>query len=237
MITLTTITAYCYTGSRNKKNIPYNNRGGKLMVFSSVEVTSVIVALISTAGTVICAVLGKKAGNTKSHEAGKASEKRRLSFNIWAAGMLLCLLVAVGSFSFMVWRLWPRLEPSTEVAIVHPSDMAQAEQTITVRGTSKGLQEDHVIWVLVFAQEVGRYYPQNKPVIMEAGDRWSSLVYIGVENDTGKKFDIIAVIGDSEAQDAFNAYLAEAGDRDDWPGMVELPRGATIYVRISVIRN
>jgi hypothetical protein len=115
--------------------------------------------------------------------------------------------------------------------------LARVDQTEVVRGTFQGLPTGKTIWIVLFIPEVGQYYPQNRPADLEAANRWSSLAYIGIPSDTGKRFDILAVVADTGAQNAFNAYLADARDRSDWAGMEALPEGAVIYDRITVTRK
>jgi len=205
------------------------------MEFSGTNITQILVTLISTIGAVIYAVVGRKAENTK-RLAGEEKEVKRPPLSKWALGMWACIAIAVINTGFLGWRLL-RPAPTTDVAITYPINLAKVDQTETVRGTVQGLPAGQVIWVVVFAQEVGRYYPQNRPADLEAGNKWSSLVYIGIPSDTDKRFDILAVIADTEAQNAFNAYLADARDRSDWAGLEALPAGAVIYDRITVTRK
>jgi hypothetical protein len=208
------------------------------MQFSGIDITQILVTLISTAGAILCAVVGKKAEDAKHR---RDAEKRRadkppMPLSKWAVGMWICIVVAVMNSGLLGWR-WLRPGPTTDVTITYPINQARVDQTETVRGTSQGLSAEQVIWVVVFVQEVGRYYPQNRPADMEAGDNWSSIVYIGIPADTGKRFDILAVVANEEAQDAFTVYLADARDRSDWPGLESLPAGAVIYDRITVTRR
>jgi len=199
------------------------------MEFSSADITQILVTLISTIGTVICAVVGRKVEE-------EGSKRPPMAVSKWAVGMWVCMAIAIINSAYFGWRLL-RPSPTTDVSITYPINQARVDHTETVRGTSQELPAGQVIWVVVFAQKVGRYYPQNRPADIEAGDNWSSIVYIGIPDDTGNRFDIIAVVASTEAQDAFNAYLADAGDQSDWPGLEALPEGAVIYDRITVTRK
>jgi hypothetical protein len=202
------------------------------MEFSGINITQILVTLISTIGAVICAVVGRKAEGLVREE--KKVEKPPLSK--WALGMWACVAIAVINTGLLAWRLlYPG--PATNVTITYPINLARVDQTETVRGTVHGLLGEQVVWVVVFAQGVGRYYPQNRPADIEADNKWSSIVYIGVPADTDKRFDILAVVVDSEAQNAFDAYLADARDRNDWAGLEALPAGAVIHDRITVTRK
>ncbi|MBN1979568.1 MAG: hypothetical protein JW918_19400 [Anaerolineae bacterium] len=204
----------------------------------SSDIAQIAVSFISTAGAVLCALLGKKA--EKRQQAGKKGRGRETApqprFSKWTIGMWACILIAVVNTGFLGWRfLVPG--PGTEVEISYPRNQAQVEQTEVVRGTSRAIPDGDVIWVVVLSQEAGRYYPQNYAAEVEAKGNWSSITYVGVEGDEGRKFDILAIVADKAAQDAFSAYLADARDKSDWPGLDKLPEGATVYSRITVTRK
>jgi hypothetical protein len=203
------------------------------MEFSAINVTQILTTLITTMGAVVCALVGKKVENSRIRDTELPPKS---SMSMWAWGMWACIAIAVVNTGILGWRLL-RPSPATEVIITYPTNLSRVEQTETVRGTVVGLPEEQVVWVIVFMQEVGRYYPQNRPADLEASNRWSSLVYIGVPSDTDKRFDILVVVADTNAQNALNAYLADARDRGDWAGMEALPEGAVIYDRITVTRK
>jgi len=54
---------------------------------------------------------------------------------------------------------------------------------------------------------------------------------------SNKKFDIMAVLADKEAQGVFNDYLIQAKGEKAWPGLENLPNGAVEYDRITVTRK
>lgn len=202
------------------------------MEFSAIDITQILVTLVSTTGAIIIAFLGRRAeGAERPMEVGREAKKPPLSR--WTLGMWACIAIAALNTVILGWRL---LRP-VDAAITYPANQARVDQIETVRGTVQGLPAGQVIWVVIFPQEVGRYYPQNWPADLEAGGEWSSITYIGVPSDTGKRFDVLVVLADAEAQNAFNAYLADARDRADWPGLEALPSGAVIYDRITVTRN
>ncbi len=200
------------------------------MEISAIDITQILVTLISTIGAIVSARMGKRI------ESAPPSTEKSSTTTKWALGMWICIIVAVVNTVILGWRLLSPA-PATKVAITYPVNLARVEQSETLRGTVEGLPPGQVIWVVIFVQDVGRYYPQNRPADIEAGGKWSSLVYIGQPNDSGKRFDIIAVVANGEAQNAFNVYLADARDRSDWPGLEALPAGATIHDRITVTRK
>lgn len=125
----------------------------------------------------------------------------------------------------------------TVVTIVSPPEGAKVDQFVTIDGESQLLPANSVIWVVVYLPVTGRYYPQNFPADVQANGEWSSTAYIGQQNESGLAADIIAVAADGSAQNVFNTYLIEAKDKNDFSGLEQLPKGVTIYDRVSVIRR
>ena len=140
------------------------------------------------------------------------------------AAVVLVLLVACAA-------------PKPIVKITEPSEGGSVEPTQMVRGTSRAVPTGQVIWVAVFVQKVGRYYPQNQAADVQPNGGWSSLTYIGIASDVGLKFDLIAVLADRDGQAAFSRYLTDARNKSDYSGMEQLPQGVTVYDRISVTRK
>ena len=161
------------------------------------------------------------------------------------------LVCGVMIASLLFSSCWPRPEqrnvpnasptatatPSTEVNIKVPSEGSKVKQTEMVRGTSQNIPAGNVIWMVVFVHDVGRYFPQNQPADVRANGDWDSVTYFGIPSDKSLKFDAIAVLADGGGQLAFNNYLAEARDKNAWPGLERLPEGAKIYGRVSVTRE
>lgn len=125
---------------------------------------------------------------------------------------------------------------STMVRITYPSDGSKVERKVTVRGTSQNIPEGQVIWVVIYVHEARRYFPQDLPADVQVNGDWVSPVIIGIDEDVGKEFDIIVVLVDQKAQDAFNDYLKDWGGKYPSPGLERLPEGALIYQRITVTR-
>lgn len=125
----------------------------------------------------------------------------------------------------------------TTIVIVKPTEDAKVDQFLTVDGESQLLPDGSVIWVVVFLPRTGMYYPQNDPAAMQANGEWTAVAYIGQENESGLAADVIAVVADKSAQNAFRSYLSEARDKQNYPGMASLPSGAVIYDRVRVVRK
>lgn len=127
--------------------------------------------------------------------------------------------------------------PTPSLKITYPPSGGRVEIREIVRGTSQDILKEQAIWIVIYPHEVSRYYPQDYPADVQANGDWSSSVFIGIEIDVGKKFDIIAVLADKKAQDAFNDYLEECKEKRSWPGLESLHEDAVIYDRITVIRR
>ena len=127
--------------------------------------------------------------------------------------------------------------PTTEVKITKPREDDKVKQTDMTKGNSQNIPSGQVIWIVVFVHKVGRYYPQNQPADVQANGDWDSVTYFGGPRDSGLDCDAIAVLADDAGQKAFNRYLTDAKDKNDWPGLERLPDGAKIYSRVSVKRE
>jgi hypothetical protein len=207
------------------------------MEFSFADIAQIIVALITTIGAIVSAVIG---GGVRGKElpAGHTTQPPPSSSGRqgWWWGMWLSIGVGLINAALLGWRWLPPLF-SGEVVITYPADQARVDQVEIVRGTAQRLPPGQVVWVVVFVPEVGRYYPQDRPADLQADNEWSSTAHIGIPSDTGRRFDVLAVLANAEVQTAFNAYLAEAEERGEWAGLEALPAGVVIYDRVTVIRR
>lgn len=131
----------------------------------------------------------------------------------------------------------PTPTPTTEVKIVAPPDRGKVKQTEMVKGTSRNIPSGQIIWVVVFVHKAGQYYPQNQPADVQSDGDWASVTYFGIPSDVGLMFDAIAVLADDASQTAFNNYLTEARDKNNYAGLEKLPVGAKIYSRVTVTRE
>lgn len=148
--------------------------------------------------------------------------------------VVIALIILVGVYFYLGgWKFLI----STEVKITYPNNGSIVEINEIVKGTSQDVPKEHAIWVVVYSHVDEHYYPQSNPAEVQIFGKWSSSSYIGNEEDVGKKFDIIAVVVNKEAQDAFKAYFTQAWMEKTYPGFDKLPEGSTTYDRISVTRS
>ncbi len=124
-----------------------------------------------------------------------------------------------------------------KIEITHPNDNASVEMREIVKGASQNITAELLIWIIVYPHEIDRFYPQDKPATIQAEGNWASSTLIGVEDDVGKKFDIITVLADESVNKEFEDYLTEAVKVGVWQGLKVLPQGAVIYDRITVTRK
>lgn len=131
----------------------------------------------------------------------------------------------------------PTPTPVTAVKITQPVEGGKVELKEVARGTSQNIPAGQVIWMVIFDQDMNRFFPQNNPADIQANDGWSSAVAIGNPKDGGKKFDLKAVLADKEGQKAFKEYLVNWKGKANAPGLELIPDGAKIYDSVSVIRK
>jgi len=192
----------------------------------------ILVAIIGAASVIFSAWLSRK--ERLRPEAERPSGRPSWPRIVTCIGLVL-LVANLGVFG---WRYWGSIAPeaTTEVKISYPHDGSSVEMLEIIRGTSRRIPEGQVVWVVVFPHVTGCYYPQDYPADVQENGDWSSRAHIGVQGDVGLRFDIIVVVADKEAQNAFNAYLMEGRDKKTWPGLEGLPDGAVIYDRVTVTR-
>ena len=189
------------------------------MQIQPIDITQIIVAIITAIGIIIAA------------RQRRMQRERPRKISTWTILMVVCMILLAANL--VVFGLRPR----PKVEITYPYDGANVEIGEIVRGTSEKIPKGQAIWIIVYPYLFDRYYPQNNPADVQANGDWISLTFIGIEEDVNRKFDIIVVLADKMAQDAFNAYHKQSKDTDTWPGLERLPEGVTIYDRITVMRK
>lgn len=197
------------------------------MQIQPIDITQIIVAIITAAGVVIAARQRRRQRERPRPD----GEPRRIS--TWTILMVVCLILLAANLGGLGWRYWPK----PKIEITYPYDGANVEIREMVRGTSEKIPEGQAIWIVVYSHVVDRYYPQNNSADVQANGDWTSLTSIGIEEDVNRKFDIIVVLADKRAQDAFEAYIKQAKDTKTWSGLGKLIEGTTIYDRITVMRK
>ncbi|MGD0646126.1 MAG: hypothetical protein ABSA75_14575 [Candidatus Bathyarchaeia archaeon] len=121
-----------------------------------------------------------------------------------------------------------------QVKIVSPKTEETISSITRINGTFKRLPEKEAIWIVV--SRANQYYPMPSAADLESKNKWSSLIYVGDKNDTGKKFQIIAILADKDAQKSIEEYNAKS-KISGYMGLSSLPPGAREYHRIEVVRG
>lgn len=184
----------------------------------------------------------KKEEQVERGEKPKLDVRTELKIKRLSILMYVCIIVLVAILGLIAYDRFikPKLpiSPPTKVKITYPNDGDVVKIKVTIKGTSQRVPNEHKIWVVIYPHDdVYRYYPQSDSAKIQEDGEWSSSSYIGVEEDKGREFDIIAVLFDKKAQDTFNDYLTQAEKEKTYPGLEKLPEGSTIYDRITVTRD
>lgn len=190
-------------------------------------------SIITAISGITCTVITARAQKRSSEESTppKTNSRRNWLRVSLAVSVTVAMVGTVGLF----WLL--RLQSETQVRIDYPQAASQVNQAEAVSGSSHGVPPRSTVWVVVLVPEVNRYYPQNDPAFVGANGDWTSATHLGVEGDAGKKFAILAVVANPDAQGAFRAYLADALKTEKYRGMERLPAGAQTYDQVNVVRK
>lgn len=128
-----------------------------------------------------------------------------------------------------------------EVQITRPQNGATGlGSRVLVTGTAN-IPENLSLWLVVYPHQVGLYFPQSfkggNPVGKGIKGVWSETAALGEDNlGKGEQFDIIAVVADERATQSLSTTWKDWTQARTWPGLSELPRGASEKARITVTR-
>ena len=87
------------------------------------------------------------------------------------------------------------------------------------------------IWTVIRYQ--GYFWPQQ--AALRGGDTWAGMARIGGgPADRGKTLDLLAVLADRAADDAFGAWLRFGYRTGQYPPLAALPEGARIAAATTV---
>lgn len=124
-------------------------------------------------------------------------------------------------------------QPSAaQVEVTYPLNTAKTQENI--QGTAKNIPDGQELWIVIYPHTALKYYPINKADIQN--EKWELPAQFGESKDAGTEFDIIAVLADKQAQEAFKSYLETSADLG-WPGISNLPEGAEEYAKVTVTRK
>jgi hypothetical protein len=128
-------------------------------------------------------------------------------------------------------RVWIKTE-GPDARITSPADGSNVPGEVTAQGSARNVPGGQTLWCVVHIG--GLYWPQ-KPVT-RIGDNWTCLAGFGggaIEHN-GKKFDLLLVMADGEANKAWVDWLTEGAKTGNFPGMLVLPSGVTPLDQVTV---
>jgi hypothetical protein len=129
---------------------------------------------------------------------------------------------------------------AAEIKITRPLDGDNVERILSIEGTSNNFTDFQKMWIFVYIPSINHYFPMDKRNMgfsLLADGNWTTQAIIGNPNESGKKFQLLAVIADEKANNEITLYLDEGNRKIIWPGIQELPDGTIIADRISVTRK
>lgn len=142
--------------------------------------------------------------------------------------------VATASLQFVVvvsLESTPDNGGGPSVEITDPADDSTVPSEVLMEGTASNLDEGTVLWSVVHIG--GLFWPQREALLID--EEWSAQAFIGAgSEDSGKKFDLLAVSVDSDGTKIFTDWLDEGERTDNYPGFSTLPPNSRIGDRITV---
>ena len=127
----------------------------------------------------------------------------------------------------------PLPEKKIEISIKshYNHQLVNEKETITVE--AKNIHDGQKIWIVVHPHESLLYFPNICSASIDVTNRmWTSPdTPIGDNSDSGKKFDVYALLTDYHTQNSLNLYAINP----ESAGLSSLPSG--MYAKITVIRK
>ncbi|TMC15162.1 MAG: hypothetical protein E6J34_22835 [Chloroflexi bacterium] len=123
------------------------------------------------------------------------------------------------------------------VFITSPIEGSKVPLTVTMQGSAFNVAKGRELWILVVANGVKGYFPQQGgPITIENDGTWISQVTIGVDKDTGRKFEIYTALADQSGRDAIDKNFSQTPS-PDYVGIYPLAPGITLMSKVDVIRG
>ncbi len=192
-------------------------------------VAAIIVALINLIIAIIALIrliIEKKSAKTQPERPRSPATRWKLMF--WISSFIFVLSIVV------------ILRPPWDASEIKITNIAEGDSVVVdvmVKGTSKNIPNDQKIWLVVYSHPVKRFYPQDNPADMQVNGNWSSRCYVGIDEDVGERFDLIAILAGNDVQRLFNEYVKEAEAEEAWLGLEAIPDCAEVHQRITVFRK
>ena len=189
------------------------------MEFTSADITQIIVAIIGLIGIIISSVIDWK----------------KINFPVSLSSLILGISITLLIVNFLVFG-WQFIKPTPKVKITSPSNNSYVDLKINLQGTSENISDKSLLWSVIYPHISGRYYPQSSIDLGPKGN-WSVKSFVGGENDSEEKFDLIVVSVNLKTHNKFKTYMEQSNNQGDWPGLEELPDSATILDNVTVTRK
>jgi len=129
----------------------------------------------------------------------------------------------------------------SKLEITQPVDGDTISKETAFKGISPELPAGSTIWICMLPAHV--FYPLGQAttfrMVQESGLRWQAHVWVGTDSptETGREYQILAVVADEGATQEFQAYKEEFDLTGVSLGMQNLPEGAEVHAEITVIRE
>ena len=136
------------------------------------------------------------------------------------------------SILFTVSTTSSAIAQDCSVTITSPAAGSHVDGNGLISGTVKLPQGGH-LWM--FSHKVGfnGWWPQGNGAAQIVGNEWDVLVYYGIPNDYGK-FEVIALIVDSETHIDLEKWVREAPSKNYPPIALPTSIGGCEFARVRV---
>ena len=134
--------------------------------------------------------------------------------------------------------LTPTPTPTPQIHITYPLNGATINSSEIATGTVENLPAGNTVILFAYPQVDDKYYPEmnNDSIIhIDENGNWHETIYVGLPNNSGDYFNIVATVADQKAQDDVKNYFTTAEKTNKW-GMSHLPASIKVYDTIRVTR-
>lgn len=159
----------------------------------------------------------------------------------WIAGATAALAFGAGAFAFQeeLAGFLDRLTSEPTAQISSPVD-AHVPHVVHLHGTLADVPATDQVWAMTQDRSTKRLHPQPEKCTRNPATSTylCGSLYIGAEvGGAGGQFVIYVVAADPEAAMEFMRYHASQLESGGYPGMEDMPDGATVLASKEVIRR
>lgn len=191
------------------------------------HITQIIVAIIGLIGILYSNRQQKiHQRRTIDKKEQKVKAPRRYLILFWISIALTC--INLGIFG---WRIF--LNDSAHIEIIYPINGDQVSIYEIIKGKSKNISNDKMIWIIVYSFSSEKYFPNQNPAQIDKKGNWTSEVIIGSTADHRMRFNIYSYLIDESAKNE----LEKEFNKLEFAGLEKLPSNIQLHDHISVIRK